>query len=273
MLCGLATTYAIIANDLDKQFTVDHRPAPLPTPGVSLDEGLRLAKLRGCAHGCHGKEGRGSVMFSLFDGTKVVAPDLVRLVQQYSDSELERIIRHGVRPDGTSVLAVMPSEMVSSLSDTDLAAIIAYFRSQPPSTESLPELSLGPIARAILVMMIRSEAGTVLAADHLPADTTHPATTPTDKLALGKYLALTACTECHGRDLMGVNMAGQNIPALTVAVAYNPEQFKRLMTTGVALGDRELKLMKTVAEGRFVHFTDSEREALHEYLKTLSLNP
>ncbi len=39
-------------------------------------------------------------MIELFDGTRVVAPDLGEIAASYSTTEIERAIRHGVKPDG-----------------------------------------------------------------------------------------------------------------------------------------------------------------------------
>lgn len=69
----------------------------------------------------------------------MVAPDLGRVAARYSVEELERAIRRGVRRDGTSVLRLMPSEMLSTLSDDDLGMIIAWMRAQPEDGDELPE--------------------------------------------------------------------------------------------------------------------------------------
>ena len=49
-----------------------------------------------------------------------------------------------------------------------------------------------------------------------------PAEPPTEILALGKHLAMTSCTECHGRDLNGYP---GDTPPLIVAKAYSAENF------------------------------------------------
>ena len=88
-----------------------------------------------------------------------------------------------------------------------------------------------------------------------------PATTDTNDL--GRYLALTSCTECHGQDFRGKDPA----PDLRVIAAYDQPTFIRFMRTGTAVGGRELGLMSRVARSRFSHFTDDEVAALYGYLR------
>lgn len=50
----------------------------------------------------------------------------------WSDAELKRAIREGIRPDGTIIGPPMPFTMYRGLSDTDLDAIVAFLRTLPP---------------------------------------------------------------------------------------------------------------------------------------------
>jgi cytochrome c1 len=52
--------------------------------------------------------------------------------------------------------------------------------------------------------------------------------------------------------------------------AYEEPAFRRLMREGIAIGDRELRMMSPVARGRFVHFTDQELEDLYAFLSDMS---
>jgi hypothetical protein len=74
----------------------------LPTDLASIDEGRRLAVIRGCFGGCHGKQAEGMVMFDDPVIGRVVAPNLTAAVRQYSDTELATIIRTGLRPGATA---------------------------------------------------------------------------------------------------------------------------------------------------------------------------
>ncbi len=266
-LLGVATVFVLIGRDLDRTFDRQASSVDVPTDEASITEGARLARLRGCYGGCHGESTAGAVFFDAPDGTRVVAPDLGLMARNYSTAELERVIRHGIRPDGTSVLVAMPSAMLHSLSDRDLGAIIAFLRSQPPGDEPLPETRVGPLARLFLFDFKRS-LGTILAAEYIEQNNSRTAPLADDAGAPGRYLAMTVCSECHGTDLRGG--PDEFAPTLAVVTAYSPENFRRLMREGMPIGDRELDLMARVAVSRFQNFTDSEIDRLHEYLQTLA---
>jgi mono/diheme cytochrome c family protein len=87
--------------------------------------------------------------------------------------------------------------------------------------------------------------------------------------ALGRYIVRATCAECHGLNLQG----GQPTPEATprpdlraVMSAYDAPAFERLLRTGKAVGDRELKMMSDVARGRYSHLTATELNAVRNYL-------
>jgi mono/diheme cytochrome c family protein len=234
----------------------------IPADSASIAEGKRLAQLRGCSGGCHGHEIEGETFLDDPLLARIVAPNLTEAVRRYSDADLARIIRRGVRPDSHTVV-VMPAEMFSMLTDADLAKIIAYLRSVPRMPGPLPEVRLGPLARlGIVLKQYEPAVALVHRADSLTA--TYPR--PGDSTAPGAYLARTSCTECHGVGLTGSRVADQTTPDLKIAAGYSSDAFTRLMRTGKGLGDRELGMMSEVARGRFTHFTDAEIAALRTYL-------
>ena len=239
-------------------------PVALHTVMVSnapsaVAEGKRLAITRGCT-GCHGAHLEGHVIVDEDALGTLVCPNLTQTVAQYSDAELERAIRRGVKRDGHSV-GFMPSRMFYNLSDADVGAIIAYLRSVPATTSRLPAMRYGPMARLGLVLgKYQLEAEVI--------DSTRPPVAPAE---LGRYVAITSCPECHGSDLRGDPNSGVGgAPNLVVAAGYTDSQFVRFMRTGVALGDRQLPMMSTVARERFAQLTDREIGALLGYLKTLA---
>lgn len=228
-----------------------------PRDESAVAEGERLARLRGCYDGCHGRELEGGLLFQEDWVGSVVAPDLTRVAATHSDAELERVIRRGVRKDGTTVW-VMPSSMFYHLSDADLGAIIAFIRSRPSSDGPDTRITLGPLG------WFATAVGEFPAiAEEIDSTVPRPPPGADDEVAFGRYLALTVCTECHGDRLAGEG----NTPSLQIVGAYSLDDFSRLMRDGIAIGDRELGLMSRVAQGRFRYFTEEEVRALHTFLQ------
>ena len=260
LLLATAVVYTLSARILHTTYSVPAIAIAVPTGAAAIAEGKRLATIRGC-NGCHGPNLEGDMMVDDPMLARIASPNLSRLVPGYSDAELERVIRHGVRKDGTGVV-IMPASMFAPLADADLGAIIAYLRSVPPVDHDWPARRIGPMGRLGLVLgKFHTEPAVI---DHTAP---HAATAPNnDRLAYGRYLALTSCTECHGSDLKG---EPDGAPNLVVAAAYSDSAFRSFFKTGNALGNRRLKLMSEMAERRFSHFTGDEVGALHAYLKML----
>jgi mono/diheme cytochrome c family protein len=238
-------------------------PAPVaitvPSDSASIAEGRRLVAIRGCT-GCHGKQLQGDTLVDELMLATLYAPNLTASAQRYSNAELAQIIREGVRPDGHGVLA-MPSRSFHGMTDADLALTLAYVRSFPPVPGLGPHRRLGPLGRfGLSIGQFKTMPRMISEAVPLP-----PAAD--SQAAQGRYLAQTVCNECHGPALKGDEFfASSNLRVLR---AYSPEDFTKLMRTGVPLGGRKLGMMGEVAKVRFVHFTDAEVAALYAYLHTL----
>jgi mono/diheme cytochrome c family protein len=226
VLAALAV-FVISELTLRRRHDAPARALVLPADSASIAEGKRLATLRGC-YGCHGESLEGGVFIDEPVLARLVAPNLTAVARRYSDAELERVIRSGVKPDGRSVLA-MPSAMFTHLTDADVARIIAAVRSAPPVAGLEPEVRVGPLGRLGFVLgKFRPEADLVAEArrTELPA---------ADTLARhGRYLARTICTECHGVDLRGA--PDGSAPDLRIAAAYTFAAFRHLLRTGEPQG-------------------------------------
>ncbi len=112
-----------------------------------------------------------------------ITPDAATGIGAWSDAEIARAIREGVRPDGSLIGPPMPYPLYHGIADDDLMAIVAYLRTVPPvvnETEPsvynipLPVAWTGPIASV-------------------------PAPDPANAVAYGAYLAgpIGHCVECH----------------------------------------------------------------------------
>lgn len=224
-----------------------------------IEHAKRIADVLGCT-GCHGDDLQGKRFYELY------ASNLTRDARNYSDEQLERLIRDGVHPSGRDVWA-MPSEIFQHLSAPDLAALTAYLRSlKPAGTPTQPSLLFSKEIRDLIAAgEIKPAAASVRDAKSLAPVDLGP------QHALGRYIARVTCAECHGPELKGNE---RDTPDLIIVGAYSREEFERLMTQGVPTGGRKLnELMTAVARGRFSQMTPNERDALYAYLKARAEQP
>ena len=260
-----AVVYVMSERILGRHYDAPASALAVPSDAASIAEGRRLATLRGCL-GCHGKDAEGTVLFDDPLIARIVAPNLTRAVRKYSDAELVTIIRHGLRPDGRSVV-VMPSEEFVTLTDEDLGRIIAYMKTLPAVDGPDPAVSLGPLGRIGLVLGAYQTTAQIIAGMVPPPDTAQP------QAAAGRYLARTTCAHCHGTDLRGASNPDFTAPALQIVAAYSPEAFTQFLRTGVALGGRELRVMSAVARKQLHDLSDDEIAALYSYLHAIPYAP
>ena len=185
------------------------------------------------------------------------AENLSLMLAGYSDGELDRAIRHGQPKDGRSMV-FMPSEMFEHLANSDFDALVAYLRTVKPGGEPQPESRIGP-----QVAKWAEENDLDLS---IPLHEQWKGRAPVELgegHALGRYIARTACTECHNVELQGyVNFA----PDLDIAATYDGDAFRRLMREGKAKAKPEIGMMAWAAQTRFKSLTDREIAALHDYL-------
>ena len=262
LIISNAVVYVLSERVLRRTYEVPAAAISIPTDPASIAEGRRLAIIRGCFGGCHGKQVEGFVMFDEPLIGRVVAPNLTATVSRYSDSELIAAIKNGVRPGGRS-LWVMPAEQFVELTDEDLGRIIAFLKSLPGVEGPGASVSLGPLGR-IGVAISQFKPVAVLVAETVP-----PPDATSEAAAYGRYLARTTCPQCHGTSLRGFSTPDFIGPSLQLVAAYSLESFTQLMRTGVALGGRELGTMGPWARQHLSHLTDAEIAALYSYLHTL----
>ena len=243
------------------EFTFD---GALASDAAALREhGKRLTWVLGC-RGCHGPDLQGT--FFTKDEPQygpLYASNLTVELPEYSDAQLDGIIRHGVHPERKTVWG-MPSELFQHLSDPDFKALVADLRTLKPSGKKLPppqfskldkeEIKAGEYEPAIKLVPER--------AAELPVDLG-------PKYALGRYITEVTCAECHGPELEGKKPPQPGMPPdLVVVGGYSRAEFETLITKGIPVGGRKLReMMSGVAQRRFTHMTQHERDALYAYLK------
>lgn len=213
-LLGLAvlaaiTVYALSSYRMNRLYPVEVRSMDIPTDLAGIERGRHLAVAIGKCVDCHGPNLAGKVfiddpMMGRFVGSNLTSGQ-GGIGKIFTDTDFERALRHGVKPDGKPML-FMPAELFTYFSDQDLGAVIAYVKSVPPVDNSPPSLRVGPVSR---VLFLAGKFPQLIAAeliDHKVHPTApHPGVTP----EYGRYLAITGrCMSCHGRGLSGGQVPG-----------------------------------------------------------------
>lgn len=265
MLALCAAAYLFIASQrvVARTYDVPLSSFNAPSDREAVRKGERLAAIYGCTN-CHGADLQGTDSFNKPGIVHITAPNLTQAVKNYTDAEFERLMRHGIKHDGRSTW-IMPSSMFTHLSDDDLGAITAYVRSFPERKGVEPLTRVRTLGRVGILMGTFSPQ-----ADRIESLPEVPPPSDNDPLSQGRYLVMTACSECHGGRLEGWSLIGA--PNLAIAAAYQDADFMKLMREGKGLGDRNLGLMSKVAQARFSHFTDEEIRAMWSYLDAFAKN-
>ena len=222
-----------------------------------LAHGERLAVALGCQN-CHGADYRGGNVTELEPALgNIYAPNLALLLPDYSDEELDQAIRHGAPKDGRGMI-FMPSEMYRLMTDADYAALVAHLRTVEPGGEAMP-----PIEPSEALFEAAAAWGILPGEDGRPYYADMRAVEAGDDHAMGRYIAETACTECHKADLTG--LPGFS-PDLSIAGTYERDEFANLLKTGKGKTRDDLGYMSWAAAARFGALTDEEVTALYDYL-------
>lgn len=261
LVVAAGVVYALSERMIRQTYDVPAAAIPIPTDSAAIAEGERLARTRGCYNGCHGEAAEGGLFIEDRLLGSIDAPDLTRAVHTLTDEQLVRVIRLGVRADGSSVF-VMPSADFYHLSDEDLGAIVAYLRSLPRTDGPETRVRLGPLGRLLFVMGEFQPAAAAIEHDAPRVDPGDGS----DPLLVGEYVARTACAECHGRNFEGSPGPPEATPNLAITAAYTPDGFRTLIREGTPLDGRDLRLMDDMSRNRFSYFTDAEIDGLYAFL-------
>lgn len=112
-----------------------------------------------------------------------ITPDRETGIGNWSEVDLKRAIRDGIRPDGSIIGPPMPIGLYKKISDADLDAIVAYVRSVPAVKNK--------VQRSLYMVPLPPSYG--------PAAKNVKTPDSGDALSYGAYLAgpLGHCIECH----------------------------------------------------------------------------
>lgn len=205
-----------------------------------------------------------------------ITPDMETGIGKWTDAQLAKAIREGIRPDKSVIGPPMPIEFYRHFSDSDLTAIIAYLRAQPP----------------VKNLVAKSKYNMPLPPAYGPPITSVKAPPTSDKRAYGEYLAnIGHCMECHTpRDAKGMlqhdklGAGGQKIPGPwgesvsrnltphpTGLKVWTDAQIVKAVREGV---DRDGKPYKPPMSFAFYKsISDADMAALVAYLRSLKPQP
>ena len=206
-----------------------------------------------------------------------ITPDRETGIGAWTDAQVARAIREGIRPDGRVIGPPMPIELYRGISDADLAAMVAYLRTVPPVRNAVGA----------------SEYRMPLPADYGPpvGSVPPPADTP---VARGAYLAgpLGHCTECHTpmgagghRDWSRLGAGGQQFPGpwgVSVARnitqdpragigAWSDAQIIRAVTEGISADGR--RLFPPMGYAHYARMTPGDLSDLVAFLRSIPAQP
>jgi mono/diheme cytochrome c family protein len=207
--------------------------------------------------------------------TRNITSDSVTGIGRYTDGEIARVLRHGVKPNGEAALPFMPFQ---NMSGDDLTAIVSYLRSTKPVRNVVPEHDYNFMGKMIKAFLIKPQGPTERVKDVIAADTT---------AEYGRHLvmAVANCNECHTKrngigDFVGAPLAGGNkfeekgLPTLvTPNLTPDPETGRITRWTQEAFLKR-FRMGKLIKYSHmpwesFGRMSDEELKAIYKYLKSL----
>lgn len=194
-------------------------------------------------------------------------------VGKWTDAQLVRAIREGIRPDGTLIGPPMPIGFYRGMADADVKAIVAWMRAQP----------------AVQNKVAKSEYRMPLPPNYGPEIKKEiKAPSPKDTIKYGAYLAgpLGHCLECHtpwvkGRPDMsrvgaggnpfkgpwGVAVSANLTPHETGLKGWTPAEIERAIRTGVKRDGSPLK--PPMGYGFYNNINAADMKALIAYLRSM----
>jgi hypothetical protein len=146
--------------------------------------------------------------------TRNLTPDKSTGIGRYSDGQIFRMMRHGIRPDGMASLPLMMPFW--NMADDDLIAVVSYLRSMEPVENFVPENEWTFVGKAV-----RSLTPTFKPIENPEAPKVAPPMLPSS-IERGEYLAryVTNCVGCHTpRDITTYEATG---PEFSGGMEFEP---------------------------------------------------
>jgi len=240
----------------------------------ALTRGKHLVEARYGCNVCHGENFAGGVMIEDAAIGSIRGPNITAgrggRTAAYKSSDWDRIVRHGIKPDGTP--AVMPSEDFFKMTDHELSDIVAFVKSHPAVDTEVPRPSFGPVGK-VLVATGRFPVSAEALPNHM---SDHPVQAPEaiESVEFGAHLA-NMCLTCHRSNLAGGPMpfgppnwppAANLTPHETGLRSWTYDDFEKLLTQGIKKDGTKVRepMILMVPAGQ--KMTPTERKALWAYL-------
>jgi len=206
-----------------------------------------------------------------------ITPDRETGIGNWTDAQLIKAIREGIRPDGSVIGPPMPIMFYRGMSDSDVKAIVAYLRAQRPVKNVVP----------------KSEYKIKLPPNYGPAISKKlVATPPKNTLKYGAYLAgpLGHCMDCHNpwvkgipdmqrmgaggnpfKGPWGVAVSRNLTPHASGLKDWSDAEIARAIREGVRKDGSQLK--PPMAYAWYKNINESDMKALIAYLRSLKPLP
>jgi mono/diheme cytochrome c family protein len=208
---------------------------------------------------------------------KNITPDKETGIGKLTDQEIARLLRYGVRANGTAVFDFMPFH---NLSDEDMQAVISFLRSQQPVKNKVPENDFTAMGKVVKAFMIKPVGPTGEVVKRMPPDST---------AAYGGYLAnsVANCAGCHtNRDMMtGAPISEPFSGGLYFDIEGDPKHYFLTPnltpdSTGHLFGWSQEQFLRRFRQGKilpgshmpwnsFARMDDTELKAIYKYLQSL----
>jgi hypothetical protein len=248
------------------------------TEPVALARGEHVAEaVGGCSGGdCHGTDYAGGKTIDAGPVGKITGPNITSagLGAAYSDGELFRLLRHGLKKDGRSV-RFMPTHHINWLSDADLTAAISYVKTRPPVDKPNGPFEIGLLGK----VLDRQDLFELDVARRIDHDKIELAGPPAPDATYGRFLAR-GCVGCHGAGFAGGPIPGAP-PTLPTPLNITPDatglkgwsyaDFDKLLVEGIRKNGKKLDPFMPITA--YKKLDEIEKKALWAYLESLPARP
>ncbi|HVU01872.1 MAG TPA: c-type cytochrome [Polyangiaceae bacterium] len=277
LIAGGAYAYSLVHAFDTSVETVYSVPVPVlarSTDPAVIARGKHLAEaVASCAtRDCHGNDGAGGKLLEIgpignFQGPNITPAGIAAV---YTDGELARLVRHGIKKDGRTV-RFMPVGDFTWLSDADVVAVISFVRSLPPVEKPNGPVKVGVVGK----ILDRRDFFPLDIARKIDHEKLEVAPAPEPTAAYGRFL-VRLCTGCHGEHLAGGPIPGAP-PSMPVPLNLTPHEtglhdwtyddFAKLLATGIRKNGKAVDPM--MPSESFGKMDDTEKHAIWEYLRTV----